>query len=411
MSSASAPKDTKVKHRACDECRNRKLACSKDPDGCQRCKRENIVCHYSEQKPMGRPRKRQFIETTRDDPMPDPTLHSLDLGPLPFVADDLDFYNYDGATAEPYYTNTQAARAVPAEPAKPGVASQIANENATWHFKTSNILGTAPIDFTDMDLGPTGGANPIFDQVPPLASAASNGSTPESGDSPIASTGSPCSCLATMYLSLSSLQQFPSDVVSALNTVRGAARTASNAIWCAKCGSSMMQQRKPAIDAFQNTMLVGTLLPVIAHGYHRLLKMIDEETDAAVAAGQTKTFRFHDYGGLCAYQDSIMGEMACIEKELMFNAVEMPPVQWRQTVRALLRVDIYGHEQGNFQHKGLKDLVTQIESRQKLRHEWLDGLDDNGTPFGPRLCIGEQTHGCIQILEMAKLAINNLVIA
>ncbi|KAK6841295.1 hypothetical protein PG987_002155 [Apiospora arundinis] len=50
----SAPK----KHRACDECRSRKLACSKEADGCTRCKREGIACHYSPQKQMGRPRKR-----------------------------------------------------------------------------------------------------------------------------------------------------------------------------------------------------------------------------------------------------------------------------------------------------------------------------------------------------------------
>jgi hypothetical protein len=47
-------------------------------------------------------------------------------------------------------------------------------------------------------------------------------------------------------------------------------------------------------------------LPIVANGYQRLLKMIDEETDAAEAAGQTKTFRFHDYGGLCGRQVSIV---------------------------------------------------------------------------------------------------------
>lgn len=36
----------------------RKLACSKEVDGCARCKREGIHCNYSVQKPMGRPRKR-----------------------------------------------------------------------------------------------------------------------------------------------------------------------------------------------------------------------------------------------------------------------------------------------------------------------------------------------------------------
>ncbi|KAI1495732.1 hypothetical protein F5X99DRAFT_422686 [Biscogniauxia marginata] len=55
------------KHRACDECRTRKLACTKEPDGCLRCQREGIPCHYSPQKQMGRPRKRPREESLTND--------------------------------------------------------------------------------------------------------------------------------------------------------------------------------------------------------------------------------------------------------------------------------------------------------------------------------------------------------
>jgi hypothetical protein len=91
-------------------------------------------------------------------------------------------------------------------------------------------------------------------------------------------------------------------------------------------------------------MLLGTILPIIANGYQKLLKMVDDETDAAIAAGLTKTFRFHDYGGLCSKQQMALAEsFTCVEKEMFFNEIEMPPQQWRTTVRSLLRVDIYGH--------------------------------------------------------------------
>ncbi|KAJ2968190.1 hypothetical protein NQ176_g9301 [Zarea fungicola] len=55
------------KHRACDECRSRKLACSKEADGCSRCRREGIACYYSPQKPMGRPRKHRSAEASHND--------------------------------------------------------------------------------------------------------------------------------------------------------------------------------------------------------------------------------------------------------------------------------------------------------------------------------------------------------
>lgn len=106
----------------------------------------------------------------------------------------------------------------------------------------------------------------------------------------------------------------------------------------------VLENPNPPIEAFQNTMLLGTILPIIANGYQKLLKMVDDETDAAIAEGLTKTFRFHDYGGLCSKQQASLAEsFTCVEKEMFFNEIEMPPQQWRTTVRSLLRVDIYGH--------------------------------------------------------------------
>jgi hypothetical protein len=90
-------------------------------------------------------------------------------------------------------------------------------------------------------------------------------------------------------------------------------------------------------------MLLGTILPIIANGYQKLLKMVDDATDVAISAGLNKTFRFHDYGGLCSKQASVAEAFTCVEKEMFFNEIEMPPQQWRTTVRSLLRVDIYGH--------------------------------------------------------------------
>ena len=397
----------KEKHRACDECSKssgyaalkwfrllidpgtRKLACSKDPDGCERCKREAIVCHYSEQKPMGRPRKRQFIETTNDNSPPNPTVEPLEPGQLPLVTANDYGYPSDTAVAQPFYINGESGFGLP-EAAKQatGDVGNGAGPCDVFHFGERMNYGN--INF---ESSPDEAIDPILDQTPALSSgsnpsASDAGSSPSQTQTPLA----PCSCLASMYLALASLQQLPTDIVLALKTVREAAMTASATIWCPQCGSVMVEKPKPLIEAFQNTMLLGTLIPIIANAYKRLLDMIDAETDAAVALGQTKTFRFHDYGGLCGTQQSIHETMACIEKEMMFNTVEMPPIQWRTTVRALLRVDIYGHEQDNFRHRGLKVLVAEIEQRQRTRHAWLEHHPDVGVEgFGMKHCLGEQT--------------------
>lgn len=63
-----------------------------------------------------------------------------------------------------------------------------------------------------------------------------------------------------------------------------------------------------------------------------------------------------------------------------------------------------------------------MEFRQRTRHELMDAAEADGTldisKVGHGLfkkesekCLGEKTHGCREILRMAKVAIDQLVIA
>jgi len=385
---------------------------------------KNITCHYSEQKPMGRPRKRQFVEAVSEDLVPVQSNVTQGLGQLPFNADDTSGYN-DSSVAEPYYINKTISGMSP-QVSKDGRSSTTGNGRVIWHFGDREVVAGPPINFGDIDIGSMETEAPQISDAHTLSATTSNLLVTRSeNSSPQSIPSGPCSCLASMYLALSSLQVFPNDIVLALKTVRGAASVAARSIWCPQCGSVVLESPDPPIEAFQNTMLLGTILPIIANGYQRLLKMIDHETDIAVTTSTTKTFRFHDYGGLCGKQDHIEAAITCFEKEIFFNAVEMPPQQWRQTVRALLRVDIYGHEQSGFKHKGLKDLVAEMEQRQIARHELLDAWEISGRSFGTMhngavggtLCGGEQNQiqppplACMQILQVAKAAIDSLVIA
>ncbi|KAI7081815.1 hypothetical protein KC356_g8852 [Hortaea werneckii] len=63
ISSRSNPK----LRAACDECRLKKLKCTGEQPTCSRCIREGIQCIYSPQKQMGRPKKRQRVEASKED--------------------------------------------------------------------------------------------------------------------------------------------------------------------------------------------------------------------------------------------------------------------------------------------------------------------------------------------------------
>ncbi|KAI9644677.1 hypothetical protein NHQ30_006701 [Ciborinia camelliae] len=415
----------------------RKLACSKDPSGCERCARENIVCHFSEQKPMGRPRKRQFIETTRDEPAnAQNNLQSFpdDRTLPPFFGDN--FNNFDDADfAEPYFTDSNFTGFEPAQQFQqtfsPNTPNSLWTSNANdtqdiWHFEDLDMLGGAPIDVSNMDMNKRSENNPLASQELELSTGPNPSSSSSSGsDGLFPIPGEKCSCLSSMYMSLSALQQFPSEIDEALKVVRDATIVASKAIWCPLCGSVVLTSPTPPIDAFQNMMLIGTILPIIANGYGRLLKMVDEATAEAIVKGQTKIFKSLDYGGSCEHQKTLDQAVDCIGKKPPMVDREMQPAEWRTTVRALLRADIYGHDQPGFKYKGLRDLISEMEGRQNARHDILDAqveagvlsTEHNHFPYlkvadlQAKQCYGNKTRGCMEILKMAKMAVDGLVIA
>jgi len=94
---------------------------------------------------MGRPRKRQFIEATKDDPVPNPDVDPVDLVPLPFVADDLDAYN---VPVEPYFVGGHSALALPSETTVPGSASKTGSGNVVWYFGDRGMMGGPPVGNT-----------------------------------------------------------------------------------------------------------------------------------------------------------------------------------------------------------------------------------------------------------------------
>jgi hypothetical protein len=368
---------------------------------------------------MGRPRKRQqFVEITIQESDPDHQKRVQEPVLFSSFVDNFDYNNDSLAT--PYFTAGQPVISSSLDNPFEDPVTRAINSPGVWLLGDQNVLNGPPIDYGDVDLG--FGENNIsaLDGSTQLSTI----SMPPISESEISpSTGAgPCSCLASIYLSLAALQQFPSDIVSALKTVRNAAAIAAQTIWCPQCGAVVWTTTTPPVEFFQNTMLLGTLLPIVAHGYQRLLKMVDNETDAAVATNQTKRFSLHDYGGLCGRQLDIQKEMTCVDKGVFSSGIDMPPVQWRTAVRALLRVDIYGHETPGFKHKGLRDLVGEMECRQWAQHELVDAAAAAGTLDTQLLghwlvdktggkCDVPKTHGCLEMLKIAKVAIDNLIIA
>ncbi|KAF6804940.1 hypothetical protein CSOJ01_09843 [Colletotrichum sojae] len=486
-SSQSKSADGVVKHRACDECRSRKLACTKEPDGCSRCKREGLRCVYSPQKQMGRPRKRRHVEepeaeqsAASSQPPQDLAQHqhqqqqpqqmtlitqpTLDTDFSAFFGQDFNIDYLDllsplnglpPSTLPPELSglNTQGYQ----EPRYPAGDFQLGVGGV-------DLLGGINFDESDSaDEGLPQDINKSFtdllsaqvpDKVssvsPPASSEASNtigNSTPESTSSANtdpetsnttteattatgsvkAYTNTTCSCLSQLFLSLDALSRLPNDVKLAMGIARQAARVAHDVVHCPACSAPDMT-KPPPMQSFQNMMMLGAILPATANAYAKILELVDAESARVKRECRPITFRFAEYGG-------VWGELGRRDHQCgalsSFDNRELDADTWRLTVRALLKVDIYGHDferteaDGATQphhHMGLQDVIKEMEDRSNNRHDQLDAFTAAGHPHpmtdtGYTLLVPEgkddskENRHCLKIIEMARVALDKLVIA
>ncbi|KAI1761868.1 hypothetical protein GGR53DRAFT_453100 [Hypoxylon sp. FL1150] len=420
------------KHRACDECRTRKLACTKEPDGCSRCKRERITCHYSLQKPMGRPRKRPRDEASNNDkPAEAQATHDAATTglPPPDTVDAGRFYNllsggevnYDaleGSQEKGYqwsfgYTGDSLG----------DIGFDPVPEH-TPMFSAANVDPSLFVSATAVDAMATD--PPSVEQLPNLSP--NSASTPESVGS---SYGAPqssappvvgCAHTAALYLALDAMQTVPADLEEAIRHARRATKTAYHVVNCPVCSFQIEPPENAAgsdiMRNFQNLMLLAALIPSIVHAYERILQAVDNEANKAVAERRHLVFKLRGLGGILWGA----GEHENCGASDVLNHREMEPAMWRLTVRALLKADVYGLSGMDSDaadrsplHIGLKDIVLQMEQKSKARHAVMDALEQSGA-WQPPSC-GLKTHEkgetptCQKVIAIAKASLDQLVIA
>lgn len=235
-----------------------------------------------------------------------------------------------------------------------------------------------------------------------------------------------CGCLSSLYLALESLSHLPPDVTSAMRVARGACKVAQDVIDCRHCSNAFFDDplKPPPIQAFQNLFFLGALVPSACNAYASILEMVDNETDTAKRENRAFFFSFKEVGGLWG---NVVDDHGCCSAIHSLNNSHLDPDMWRTTIRAILRLDVYGlgDAQGSVssasrRQKGLKDVLQQLDETSRRRHEIMDELIANGqiprhspymmSPTNHPPCPPEQRN-CVKILETARMALDSLVIA
>jgi hypothetical protein len=246
-----------------------------------------------------------------------------------------------------------------------------------------------------------------------------------------------CDCLTSLCVALGSLNRLPPDVISAMRVARNATKIAHNTLACDHCYGDMYDLSKPApISRFQSIMFLGALVPSACNAYASILEMVDRDTERAKVEYRSLYFSFKSVGGMWA---SIIDETDtssspdCLLLK-SYNDRFLEPDIWRTTIRAILKVEVYGfnHQTASvpssvdcstsphvYLHRGLKDLVTLIDEKNERRHDIADALIQANHPLPnqnyllfpgtPKPCPREDRH-CVRMLDVARMALSNLVI-
>lgn len=161
-----------------------------------------------------------------------------------------------------------------------------------------------------------------------------------------------CSCLSTMYLTLSSLQSLPSfSFPVVIPPLRSALASTLQILHCPNCP-------RETYSGIQNVITLTSLLTAIAERYHRVLKAIDEEAEQLAKSGRRKDFRVGDMS-----VDTLHLHTGKVDCPMGFH-IELGAEEWKKLAKKVVKTEVLG--------KGSSPtpLIEVVEQMQKRQTEW-----------------------------------------
>jgi len=207
---------------------------------------------------------------------------------------------------------------------------------------------------------------------------------------PVTFTQTGCSCLPSLYSTLSSFQSLPlPSFPFSMGVLTRATRVAQDACRCKQCPIQYA-------SALQNLMLLSTLLPLIAHEYSKLLAHIDDRA----SRGGTITFRIGEKENTLGHMIRHTGAVDC---PMSFD-MEMSTEEWRSMARKVIKKKVMGPDDTS-----VLGVLNDLESRQRHWHEHPIVIEfhhgKHCAEHGPE--VGDE-HACLQMLTRVKHSIDAL---
>lgn len=266
----------------------------------------------------------------------------------------------------------------------PSILSQDIVTAGEWNPLCSPDLNDLPFSNAANVNTATNGSEDIEDS--------SISSTLASSSRNAAAISAPCSCLKELYAMLASFQSLPPpSFPSSRGPLLKATSLCRAVVRCPMC-----PQDYPS--ALQNLMLLTTLLPLVVHGYAKLLQHIHEQA----AQGCAVTFRVGDTSQAASHLHT--GTPDC---PMGFN-IELDADEWSAMTRKVVKQDVYGNAQNM---DCLLGVVEELEQRQHIWHVLrpFDSHDPNpGCQYQPPEDESGESRLCLRLVDQSRKAIEAL---
>ena len=251
----------------------RKLKCSGEPSGCSRCIAENVVCHYSQRKTMGRPRKRQREEVREAQDMngdPGPS-RDFDLtggdnplqgrgvsNQIPLPEDEYGsngFQNGDYDQIGSFHNNSE----IGFDPFR----------NDALNFELPHGPVSEPIlDLSSLD--PSQDFSKYFPDISKtpnnmvqLQTQYTNAEADTAGVQPVGTNTTGCACLPNLYSTLGSFHRMPPPSFPySIGALKKAVNLGREVVRCQNCTQTYN-------TAIQNSTMLSALVQMIGESYFR----------------------------------------------------------------------------------------------------------------------------------------------
>ncbi|KAL8682008.1 MAG: hypothetical protein Q9186_001884 [Xanthomendoza sp. 1 TL-2023] len=308
---------------------------------------EGTRCHYSDKKPMGRPRKRRRGSDTEQ---LDVSLNGAN-GGQEHATDPVDVRHGSNQSAAsnltaPVVSSVSTACTETADTIQSNLSHTLdptLDPSSAWdavHCPDPHEYDF-PSNFPGSNTVPNGMLNDlnavgIPGEYPDISPDMQN----------TAPLGTSCSCLDQLHSMLQCFRSLPAPSFPASRgpLIKGT-NLARAVIRCQLCPLDFP-------SALQTSMLLTTLIRLIVHGYSTLIQHIQTQA----AAGQKITYRVGDLSLANAHLHT--GGLDC---PMGFN-VELEPAEWVTMVKKVLKQDLYGNSQNV---DSLTGVMEDFEQRQQ----------------------------------------------